>query len=326
MTFLHRGSVARAAEASVSGGRLASATRWQRIRRRPPRRSRPPALVRHGLSPNRRARALPASSPRRRVRLLALSTVPLVAGALVLAACGTSSERDSTHRSSKRGERVVFEAADGVRLTGMLFGGGLVGVIFVHMGRGGDTQADFYTLARALAGRGYLALTYNRRGVCGASGRQCSQGADDYASSWKDVVGAVEYLRSRGAASVVLIGASIGAMASLYAAASHRVEPAALIEIGGVNHASSYDFTRQQLQGVAGAKLFVSSADDVYGGADAAREWYSWATEPRQLAILPGAAHGTDMLPSGEPTARPLVRLVLRFLARSAPPHEQPRR
>jgi hypothetical protein len=30
------------------------------------------------------------------------------------------------------------------------------------MGRGGDTQVDFYPLARALAQRGYLALTYNR--------------------------------------------------------------------------------------------------------------------------------------------------------------------
>jgi dienelactone hydrolase len=243
--------------------------------------------------------------------------------ALVVAACGTSSEpaRDS---SPTRGEPVSFDAADGVRLTGTVFGEGPVGVVLAHMGRGGDTQADFYPLARALAGRGYVALTYNRRGVCDASRRRCSDGSDDYERSWKDVVGAAGFVRSRGATTVVLIGASIGAMASLYAAVSHRIAPAALIEIGGVNHASGYDFSREQLRGLAAPKLFISSADDIYGGAEAAREWHGWARGPNQLEILPGAAHGTDMLRQGEPTARPLTRLVLRFLSRQVPAYRNP--
>jgi dienelactone hydrolase len=252
---------------------------------------------------------------------LPLSAVPVLVSALVLPACATASERDlSAHRSSKHGDPVVFEAVDGVRLIGRVFGEGAVGVVLAHMGRAGDTQADFYPLARELAERGYLALTYNRRGVCGAGGRDCSQGFDDFASSWNDVVGAVEAVRSRGATSVVLIGASIGAMAALYAAVSHRVEPAALIEIGGVNHESGYCFSREQLQQLTGAKLFVSSAHDVYGGAEAAREWHGWANEPKQLEILAGAQHGTDMLRQGEPTAKPLVELVLRFLMRIVPP------
>jgi uncharacterized protein len=188
------------------------------------------------------------------------------------------------------------------------------------MGRGGDSQADFYRLARALAERGYLAVTYNRRGVCSAPGRECSAGINDDASSWKDVVGASAFVRSRGATSVVLVGASIGAMASLYAAVSHRVDAAALIEIGGVNHAGGYDFSRAELQELQGATLFVSSAGDIYGGAEAAREWYGWANEPKRLEILPGSQHGTDMLRKGEPTARPLVKLVLRFLMRTVPP------
>ena len=40
---------------------------------------------------------------------------------------------------------------------------------------------------------------------------------------------------------------------------------------------------------------------------------------PEQLEILPGARHGTDMPCSGQPTARPLLELVLRFL-RCVPP------
>jgi pimeloyl-ACP methyl ester carboxylesterase len=247
----------------------------------------------------------------------------MLVSVLVLSACGASSEHGPEDAVSTGGERVVFEAVDGVRLTGMVFGHGPVGVVFAHMGRGGDTQADFYPLARVLAERGYLALTYNRRGVCGVRGRDCSEGIDDYASSWKDVVGASRFVRSRGATSVILIGASIGAMASLQAAVSHRVEPAAFIEIGGVNHASGYDFSRAQLQELDGPKLFVSSADDIYGGAEAAREWHGWSNEPKRLEILPGAEHGTDMLRKGEPTARPLVKLVLRFLIRTVPPSEE---
>lgn len=116
---------------------------------------------------------------------------------LMLSACGTSSDHDAQGTSSSSGQQVVFEAADGVRLVGRIFGDGDVGVVLAHMGRPGDTQADWYRLARALAKRGYTALTYNRRGVCTAPGRDCSGGLDDYASSWKDVVGAAGFLRAR---------------------------------------------------------------------------------------------------------------------------------
>jgi dienelactone hydrolase len=219
-----------------------------------------------------------------------------------------------------RGSQVTFRASDGVRLAGRSFGGGDVGVVLSHMGRHGDTAADWYRLARALAERGYTALAYNRRGVCSRTGRECSGGVDVYASSWKDVVGAAAFLRARGARKLVLVGASIGGMASLHALVTRRLEAAAFVEIGGVNHASGYDFSRQQLEALEGHKLFVSAAGDVYGGAETAREWHGWAREPKQLAILPGSAHGTDLLREGQPTARPLTELILAFLARAAPP------
>jgi pimeloyl-ACP methyl ester carboxylesterase len=118
---------------------------------------------------------------------------------------------------------------------------------------------------------------------------------------------------------VVLIGASIGAMAMLHAAVTKRVKAVALIEIGGVNHRSGYDFSREQLEGLEGAKLVVSSAKDVYGGAQAAREWYGWSREPKRLEIFDGDEHGTDLLQEGEPTAKPLIELVLQFVANVVP-------
>lgn len=109
-------------------------------------------------------------------------------------------------------------------------------------------------------------------------------------------------------------------MASLHALVTRSVEAAALIEIAGVNHASGYDFSRERLLALEGDKLFVSSANDTYGAAEAAREWHRWAREPKQLEILPGSAHGTDMLIEGQPTAKPLMERLLTFLARAVPP------
>ena len=215
---------------------------------------------------------------------------------------------------------MTFEAADGVELVGRLYGHGDVGVVLAHMGRPGDTLLDWAPISRELAKREYMALAYNRRGVCTTPDRECSGGFNDFVSSWNDVVGAANYLRARGADEVVLVGASIGAMASLHALAKGAVEASAFIEIGGVNHESGYSFSRRDLQALEGHKLFVSSVGDTYGGADAAREWHRWAKEPKQLELLRGHWHGTDMLIEGQPTVRPLTELVLEFVARAAPP------
>lgn len=218
------------------------------------------------------------------------------------------------------GTPVGFRTRDGVRLEGKVWGDGQVGIVFSHMGGAGDDQADWYPLARALAGRGYAALTYNRRGVCPGRGDGCSGGADDLRRSWQDVVAADRFLRSRGARSTVLVGASIGAMSSLRAAEQGHVDPVALVELAGVNHLSGYDFAKAEIARIGGAKLFISAADDAYGGDDAAREWHRWARGPKELEVLDGYAHGTELLEAGEPTARAVTRLIVRFIERHAPP------
>ena len=204
-------------------------------------------------------------------------------------------------------------------LDGRLFGRGRVGVILVHMGRGGDSQADWAGLARTLSGRGYAVLTYDRRGVCPQRGAGCSAGPDDYATSWRDVVGAVGFLRSRGVERTVVAGASIGAMSSLYAVALGLIAPAGLIEFGGINHASGYDFDRSQIHRIRGLKVFLSSQADIYGGAGAAREWYGWASPPKRLALVPGSAHGTDLLRPAHPLHERVEKLIVAFVEEAAP-------
>ena len=240
----------------------------------------------------------------------------VLVAACLLAGCG--GVRHSA-KASAPFERVHFRAADGVRLDGRLFGGGRSGIVLVHMGRGGDSQADWLELARRLS-RNYLVLTYNRRGVCPGGHAGCSGGAEDYGSSWKDVVGAARFIRSKGAERIGFVGASIGAMSTLFAASQRGIDPIALVEFAGINHASGYDFDRAQLQRIPGHKLFLSSREDIYGGADAAREWYGWAKPPKRLELVPGSEHGTDLLQPSNPLHARVSSLIVRFLDHAMPP------
>jgi pimeloyl-ACP methyl ester carboxylesterase len=233
---------------------------------------------------------------------------------LLIIGCGGKSERPAGSFT-----RVHFSASDGVRLDG-LYGSGSVGVILVHMGRGGDDQTEWSGVARDLAGRGYLVLTYDRRGVCPGGPAGCSQGVDDYATSWRDIVGAARFIRRQGADKTAVAGASIGAMASLFAASRGQIHSAAIVEFAGINHASGYDFRRADVHRVAGAKLLLSSRHDIYGGAEAARQWYGWASPPKRLELVAGSDHGTDLLQPDNVLRGRVQRLIVTFLEEAAPP------
>lgn len=247
-------------------------------------------------------------APTRRI----LSTILAICVGCLLCAC--SAETRGTEAAAHQSHRVAFHAVDGALLRGRLFGK-VSGVAFVfsHMGNRDNTEADWRRIATALARHGRFALTYNRRGVCDPNGTTCSGGAGSYADAWKDVVGAYRFVMKAGAKRVVLVGASVGAMASLRAAARADVRVAGLIEIAGVNHLSGYDFARHEISSIEGRKLFISSKGDPWGGADAAREWYRWASAPKQLVLLPGSAHGTDMLAEDARSAKRLTILIETF-------------
>jgi len=63
---------------------------------------------------------------------------------------------------------------------------------------------------------------------------------------------------------VVLVGASIGAMSSIEAATHDDIEIAALVEVGGINNASGYSFSRSDLAEIEGVKTFASRRGDIY--------------------------------------------------------------
>ena len=178
-----------------------------------------------------------------RARPIAIAIVLL--GAIALAACGEPPPPDLS------GSRpVTFESRDGVRLEGRLFGHGSTAVVLSHM-RPAD-QRSWFEFANRLADEGYLVLTYDFRGYCPGGDGGCSQGELQISAIWQDVLGAMDLVRSQGATTVALVGASMGGTASLVAAAQEGVDVAAVVTLSAPRSIEGLDADAALLQRVIG--------------------------------------------------------------------------
>jgi len=208
-------------------------------------------------------------------------------------------------------EPVTFEAADGVALEGRLFGSGDVGVVLSHM-RPGD-QGQWLAFAGLLADHGYRVLTFDRRGECPGGDLGCSDGDRGDAGTWKDLASAVAFLRDEGSDRVVVAGASLGAMESLYALA-HGLDADGLIWLSGLDLYEGESIT-DQVRDVRVPKLFMTGAFD-NDSAPLGHAIERAAPEPFEIVSLDTGEHGTDILRFGDPGVADQVRqTVLDFLA-----------
>ena len=185
---------------------------------------------------------------------------------------------------------VRVRGAEGVRIAGRLFGEGDVGVVLSHMGDG--DQSQWLELAGQLAEEGYLVLTYNRRGSCPGGELGCSTGSDD-GDGWKDLIFLVEEARASGAERVVVGGASLGAMESLYAL-SRGIDADALIWVAGIDLYNGVPVS-EQVADVLVPKLFVSGDADEEP-TDLLTEFETDAPAPTEIVTLDTGEHGTDIL------------------------------
>jgi poly(3-hydroxybutyrate) depolymerase/predicted alpha/beta-hydrolase family hydrolase len=207
-------------------------------------------------------------------------------------------------------DEVEFTASGGERRSGRLFGDGQVAVVLSHMGRSGDSQDDWAPFAEELADQGYQALTYERRSTL--------------SEVWMDVAGAADHLRSSGADTVIVGGASIGAMASLRAAGRADTQIDGLIWLAGVLRNRNYRFDEPEVSGIGCPKLFISGDQDGYGAAEDTRQLHEWATGPSELLILESRQHGTAIYDDGEPNASELTQAMLDFIQRAADNETEP--
>jgi pimeloyl-ACP methyl ester carboxylesterase len=230
--------------------------------------------------------------------------------AIGLAACGGRAAPDLS------GSRAVtFGSRDGVMLDGRLFGEGSTAVVLSHM-RTAD-QRSWFTFANRLADQGYLVLTYDFRGYCPGGEGGCSQGDLQVSAIWQDVLGAVDFVRSEGATSVALVGASMGGTASLVAAGQEGTDVAVVITLSAPASIEGLNADAALLQRVDANKLFIAGVGDASAAASA-EQLYEIAPPPKRPEILPADDHGTDLLTGSR--GEEVQRIIETYLAQFAPP------
>jgi len=207
---------------------------------------------------------------------LVLIAVALLPMTLWVGSCRSSAE------APKDAARIVFTSEDGVELSGYLFGSGDTVLILSHMYPA--DQSSWYSIARESAEKGYAVLTFDFRGY-GRSG-----GSKDIEHIDLDLRAALEEVKARGVTSVVLVGASMGGTAALRVAAEQPtagvVTISAPVEFKGLS-------AEDAVTRVKAPKLFMAAEEDV--GADNARALHEAALPPKDLVLLPGSEHGTDL-------------------------------
>lgn len=205
------------------------------------------------------------------------------------------------------GTPVRFGSGGATNLGGIVFGTGRTGVVLSHQSDG--SLCEWAPYAVELARRGYRVLAFDFPGFGYSSDVVSGQSLD------AAVVAAAAQLRSQGASTIVLIGASMGGTASLVAAT--EVQPA----VAGVVSVSGPALYQDVAAGKAAPKLTVpvlyaaGRADDEF--ARDAQTLYDAtpATVDRKLVIVAAGLHGVDLVADGSE----VEAAVTAFLSAHAP-------
>jgi dienelactone hydrolase len=254
------------------------------------------------------------------VRSLLLSFLALAA---LTAPCASTAEGGVQPPATHRGRpgyaarAVTFTTSDGVRLTGVLAGGGGTGVVLIH-DAGAIALCGWWPFAVRLARNSFHVLLFDMP-CYGLSACPTRHGSD----AVTDVAAAVATLRHRGAQTVQLVGASYGGSVALVAATRLR-GIAALADLSG-------DELEQPIGGL-GAPLSAERAalrlhvpfiaavarDDPYLSVAQERALYRHCPASRkQLVVLPsGAGHGWDLLHTPAGTWSPFAARLTTYLKR----------
>ena len=245
-------------------------------------------------------RARPSTTTIRR-----LAPVRAVALALVLSASAPAAAQ----------ELVSFPTQDGGLIYADLYGEGDRGVVLAHGGR--FDKASWEKQARALAKAGFRVLALDFRGYGQSRGPGDSEPIS--APLHFDILAAARYLRSTGAKTVSVVGASMGGSAAADAAiqAPGEIDRLVLLAAGASGPPEK----------LMGRKLCIVARDDTRGDGVVRlvkiREQYEKVPEPKELVILQGSAHAQFLFETEQAGA--LLSEILRFLsAPAAEPQPQP--
>lgn len=158
-------------------------------------------------------------------------------------------------------------------------------------------------LAPRFVERDVPALALNFRGYDGSTGRTSRTSVVD------DVRNAVAWLRTHGAREIALVGASMGGHAVLVSSA--HTAPECVVAIS----APVRPMSEAEVKRVSGRKLFVCAERDYF--ADAVRQAFEQADEPKRIKLFPGREHSRGMFRASY--AEELFETVLGFVTAGLP-------
>ncbi|HYY81881.1 MAG TPA: hypothetical protein VFD04_22265 [Actinomycetes bacterium] len=208
-----------------------------------------------------------------------------------VAAPTTTATIDGCVRASQAGP-VDLGGARAVTL-----GGGPVGVVLSN--QSDQNLCGWLPFARVLAARGFRVLLHDYYGPTPAG--DAAQGAAK--------------LRSLGARTVLLVGASQGAKASLLAGVQVRPPVAGVVAVSPERYLQGADMVPVAAR-LRVPVLYLAARADPYTDDAPAKLYRASAHAPwRRLVVLPGLAHGTALL-TGPGAARardPIVEFLRRY-------------
>jgi len=206
-------------------------------------------------------------------------------------------------------QAVSFPTPDGGLVYADMYGKGSRAVVLAHGMR--FNKESWSEQARTLADAGFCVLAIDFRGY--GQSRGPGQGDPLSAPLYFDVLGAVRYLRDRGAETVAVVGGSMGGIAA--GEASIQSAPG---EIGRlVLLAAPPTVAAGKLKSPV---LFIVARDDA--GAEGPwlpgiRAQYEKAPQPKELLILEGSAHAQFLFQTDQ--GERVMNEILRFLSGFTP-------
>jgi dienelactone hydrolase len=199
---------------------------------------------------------------------------------------------------------VTFDTANGGEVSGELYGSGTTAVIFSVMG---NCKPGWREFARLTAAQGLMALTYQWHG-CRESG---SANETELQKFVDDTRAAINFVREQGAEKVILVGASLGGVASAKLAIESQAS--GLVVLASPPSIPQWGFEIQPADlDIDIPKLFITAENDSTVPSDATRALFDLAAEPKEWQTYPGTAHGTDLF-EGE-SGPELQNRILEFI------------
>jgi hypothetical protein len=265
-----------------------------------------------------------ATRPASSVFVAASVALLAVSLAALLTACGDAARRPATTGSptpaptrsvgapaAPAGTPVTFRTADGASLTGRWYGTGSIVVVASNMGD--NDPEPWQAFAPLLADRGYAVLTYSFR----YPPRPTTFTAQYALATVPDLAGAIAYARGRGAAKLVLIGASLGATTTAKLGASSGA--AALVLLAGGQSVDGYQLavTDAELAAIRVPSLFIGSSEDTNTPYADVVDMYGKTGGAKRLVTYHGATHGVRIFATAD--GDDLRRQILDFVTAVVP-------